>query len=114
MKRLIVFLLLSFLRINITLGMLGPSLNDVPSDVIEHQILPFVINKYVPIYSKQPDIKSPLPNGLTKKDEDIKTIRSLRLVNKKFFRLINKESVVRSYIEVLLNLKPMPQKYIYH
>ena len=93
---------------NIVNGMQAASLNDVPRDVIEHMILPFVLNKDSLAFMAEPKL-SLLQKNADKKNEDIRTIRSIRLVNKKLFSLINSESVTRNYIGVLAERYKQPE-----
>lgn len=87
-------------------GMQALSINDIPDDVIQHEMVPHLIYSgtwlIVPhrIYSE----KWLFVNCRTKyskefcKDEDITTIRSLAHSNRKFWKAINNEKVTRCVI----------------
>ena len=88
-----------FIQMEVANAMSTSSLNDIPNDVIEHNILPHILNKGPwpraeyggrPFYNKNRD-----------KEDDIKTIRALAHANKKFWKIINSEQVTGYFIDIL-------------
>ena len=75
------------------------SLNDISNDVIEHKILPHILNQGP--WPRAEYGGRPLLYKNLDKEDDIKTIRAVAHVNKKLWKLINSEQVTGYFIKML-------------